>query len=401
MKKMALLQFVFFTVLSTCVMADDVSNNLTSIKDDTSYHIFGVTGFDLSKTSQNLSLELPDINNGKNLLDSQSNNLFWRIISVSKCNPETGTKIATVSCFERLVNGKIQVTDESKCDLNTKPESVIACSAGVERYYWKKVYTSTCSSACGSGQRSFEFDCTQRLVSGQMVIKDKSECNVLLGEMPGGLESCTDNSGCNYHWESSPWSECSLSCIGPRTQTRVNTCVDHDGQVVLDSGLCSSPEPISTQGCQNDCILPLSCGEVLVLNPAAQDGYYELNKDGVATSMYCDMENGGFTYLGQFTLKARTYSKFTSWFPFKEIKAKPLSGKITCATDNHCAPSSAAIATYGPSRSVTRLSTLNTTYAHIRDVDQTYFQYGDWERLSGYSSYTDNGGSAIVDIYIK
>jgi len=81
---------------------------------------------------------------------------------------------------------------------------------------------------------------------------------------------------------------------GPDTTTGEPGC----GDGVVDVGeQCDDGNPIEGDDCTNACVRLRSCLELLMLDPALQDGVYTIDPegDGTTLSVFCDMANGGWT----------------------------------------------------------------------------------------------------------
>jgi len=399
--KKTIIILMFIIALADIAIADDNQSTLTRINDEFYTHIFGITNFSVNSPQDSTVLSLPDLHNGKKYVETLKDANYWKITGYSECDINTGTKSASYSCFQRLANGRAKLVSAEMCLDQNKPYESVFCNTGNNQYVWSKKYIGECSSTCGTGEKSYDYQCVLVSNDGSRELKEDTECELFLDLAIAGTDACTDYSSCGFVWESSEWSQCSDICTGTRTQSRTNRCVDEKTKEVVNSSLCTDAESVTTQDCTNECLHRTTCLEILTDNPEAIDGYYDLDVNGAVMNKYCDMTNGGYTYMGRFTFAAKTYGTLTPWFSFKSARIKYVSGKIACSGTNHCSPSASAVATYNPSRAQTAISYAGSTYIHNRDQFQTIIRYGDTERLSGSSTYDDNYGSVKADIYLR
>ncbi|XP_060563969.1 A disintegrin and metalloproteinase with thrombospondin motifs 9-like isoform X2 [Ruditapes philippinarum] len=179
-----------------------------------------------------------------------------------------------------------KTVNSTLCMSKKKPKSKRRCSEFPCPFMWNTSPWSECSVSCGEGAQSRRAVC-------QAVTK---EGWILPGEVPYGCK-VTDKPAvtqiCNhgpcqarYRWMTAPWGECSSRC-GNGYERRQVQCVDASGQRKKKK-LCSKPHrPSGRRPCYNGPCYASSCKQLKEQTSIRQDGSYKLFVHGRLLEIYC------------------------------------------------------------------------------------------------------------------
>ncbi|XP_045465321.1 A disintegrin and metalloproteinase with thrombospondin motifs 9 isoform X2 [Harmonia axyridis] len=126
------------------------------------------------------------------------------------------------------------------------------------RLIWNQAKRGECSTKCGTGVRTVEYNCMKienigflNIITADSFgeIVDDSYCSVL--SPPQVTEPCVGS--CDARWYYGSWSQCSQSC-GGGIQTRTAECVDTKSNEPLDEDKCRGIEKTTKRECKdNEC----------------------------------------------------------------------------------------------------------------------------------------------------
>ncbi|KAL4226991.1 A disintegrin and metalloproteinase with thrombospondin motifs 9 [Mactra antiquata] len=179
-----------------------------------------------------------------------------------------------------------KIVNSSLCSINNKPKARRRCSEFPCPFMWNTSPWSECSVSCGEGVQSRKAVC-------QAVTK---EGWILPGDVPYGcqlFDKPTESQICNhgscharYRWITGPWGECSSRC-GNGYERRLVQCVDSTGKRKRKK-LCSKPHrPSGRRSCYNGPCYAKSCKKLKEQTSIRQDGSYKLFVHGRLLEIYC------------------------------------------------------------------------------------------------------------------
>ncbi|XP_075065170.1 A disintegrin and metalloproteinase with thrombospondin motifs 20 [Mixophyes fleayi] len=227
----------------------------------------------------------------------------WITSEWSECHVTCGkgTRRRHVAC---------QLNDEqlkdNYCDLNTKPESVIACELQ-ECAYWHIGPWGPCSVTCG--HHGYQLRTVKCSAGTYGTALDERECNA--ASRPTDSQDCeripcpihsyisptispVDQMHKNAQWRYGSWTPCSASC-GRGKRARYVSCRDAFGAVAEESFCTHLPRPSEVSICFTSCgewqsgdwsPCPVTCGKGRVIRQVVCTSYH-----GRIEDENCDPDN--------------------------------------------------------------------------------------------------------------
>lgn len=174
----------------------------------------------------------------------------------------------------------------SLCDPEKQPKGKRRCSEFPCPFFWNTSPWSECSVSCGEGIQTRKAVC-------QAVTK---EGWILPGEVPYGcklVDKPTESQICNYglcqaryRWMIAPWGKCSAHC-GKGFERRQVQCVDLNGQRKQKKFCSKNHRPVGTRHCYNGPCYASSCKQLKEQTSIRHDGSYKLFVHGRLLEIYC------------------------------------------------------------------------------------------------------------------
>ncbi|GFO21304.1 A disintegrin and metalloproteinase with thrombospondin motifs [Plakobranchus ocellatus] len=164
---------------------------------------------------------------------------IWLALQWGECSRECGkgTKTREVHCVQEYTGIKVDV---GKCDLTTKPSTVLECALS-SCLEWETKEWSQCSATCGQGIQTREVLCPTH-----------GHCNAAV--KPEITKECDSLPTCTA-WVHGDWSKCTKTCGGGR-QERLVQCVNLTSQQLTQgcdrSVMPEGGRPCNKQDCPKD-----------------------------------------------------------------------------------------------------------------------------------------------------
>lgn len=211
----------------------------------------------------------------------------WRISNWTPCSKSCGGGIKTrkIECMMRLGSND-ELVDDVECLRAglTRPKSQRPCQRVLCDYSWQESSWSECSVDCGEGIQRRTITCHRVNRFGWIDPTPTDGCSII--EKPENEQSCKLRE-CNdkYYWTAGTWRKCSHQCGRKGRQIRRLFCHDRKGKKVARSNCPVTLKPQRKRKCNQRRCRPLTCLEAKKRN--SKDGEYTLLIGGRNMSIYC------------------------------------------------------------------------------------------------------------------